>query len=170
MVNFLLTLWHYFQSCLASGQWFFCMSLYLPKVCFRTTIFSTSVFHLQQNNQDAFQLLWKSSLNYFKCLTKTWLFQDKFFSFSVLSPIFQHPIRTIIFIHIIVKCIVFIQNRAGKILGKVIQFIHYSRAGSAVHILDRGLSSLFLKTSTTGESITSLGNLFQRLTICTTRK
>lgn len=163
----MLTPWHYFQSCLASSQWFFfVMFFYLLKDGFRISIFSTSIFHLRQKNQ----LLWKSSLSSFKCLTKRWLFQHKFFNFSVLSPILQHPIRTLCFIHIIVKFTVFIQNKAGKIMGKIIGFIHSYGAGPALHILHPGLSNLILKTSTTGESITFLGNPFQCLTISTTRK
>lgn len=169
--NILLTPRRYFQSYLSSSWWFFllCFSTCLRMVS-ELAFFSASIFHLPHNNQDILQFLWKRSLSTFKCLSKTGLFQHKLCSFSVHSPVFQNPNRIVHFIHIIGKFILFIQNRAGKILGKVIQFIHYSRAGSAVQILDPGLSNLFLKTFTAGESITSLGNLFQHLTIFTTRK
>lgn len=121
---------------LASDYFIF---LYLHKNGFIISFFFANIFHLQWNIQDSFLLLWKSRLSCFKCLTKTWLFQCKFFSFSVIVPIFQHPIRTVWFSHVIVKYIAFIQKRAGKILGKVVQFIHHSRAGSAVDIVDPGL-------------------------------
>lgn len=77
--------------------------------------------------------------------TKFSAFLNFLLYFNILS-------ETVCFIHIIAKFKVFIQNRAGS-LGKFVQFIHYFRAGSPVHILDPGLSDLFLKISTNQEFI-----------------